>query len=52
VLALWATGYNPNASLQHFIGAIAVALYGLSGGKSDFDALLGSIKKVAQQIRS
>lgn len=50
VLALWATGYDPNASMQHFIGAIAVALYGLSGGKSDFDALIDALSVAAAKI--
>jgi len=50
VSALWATGYDPNASLQHFIGAIAIALYGLSGGKSDFDALIDVLYRVAARV--
>jgi len=40
VLALIATGWNPTATWHHITASAAVVLYGVSGGKSDFQALL------------
>jgi len=44
VLALMASGWDPTATWHHIIASAAVVLYGISGGKSDFTALLTLVR--------
>jgi len=44
VLALMASGWNPTATWHHITASAAVVLYGISGGKSDFTALLTLVR--------
>ena len=44
LLALIATGWQPTATWHHITASVAVVLYGISGGKSDFDALFNLVR--------
>jgi len=44
VLALMASGWDPTATWHHITASAAVVLYGISGGKSDFTALLTLVR--------
>jgi len=44
LLALIATGWQPTATWHHITASVAVLLYGISGGKSDFDALFNLVR--------
>jgi len=44
LLALIASGWQPTATWHHISASVAVLLYGISGGKSDFDALFNLVR--------
>ena len=44
VLALMLSGWEWLADLHHTTASVAVLLYGISGGKSDFDALFNLVR--------
>jgi len=44
VLALMASGWDPTATWHHITASAAVVLYGISGGTSDFTALLTLVR--------
>jgi hypothetical protein len=45
VVALIAIGWDPAASWHHITASVAVVLYGISGGKSDFVALFSLVQR-------
>ena len=49
VLALIATGWQATATWHHITASVAVLLYGISGGKSDFTALLTLVRRPESQ---
>ena len=49
LLALFATGWQPTATWHHITASVSVVLYGISGGKSDFTALLSLVQTPESQ---